>query len=355
MLKKIIILGTGGTIGGTAAVATDHTGYTAAQIGVEQLVSAVPGLLATLQGHALHCEQVAQLDSKDMDFSTMARLAARCLHWLGQADVAGIVVTHGTDTLEETAYFLHLLVPATKPVVLTCAMRPATSSESDGPRNLRDAITLVQDARAHGVLCVCAGDVHLAARVQKRHTYALNAFDSGDAAPVARILPAMASSGAVPAPSDGPQVVWNSVSSPFLEQKEAESAMEYAQAAIKSIVDLASWPRVEIILNHAGAGAALVRDLLATQGEPVRGIVAAGTGNGTLNSDLQAALVLAQARGVQVVRSTRCVQGSVMATANDSLPHASQSGYAKARIAMVLQLAGARQPASFLVPQTPAL
>jgi len=104
-IKQWVVLGTGGTIAGTAASASDHTGYTAAQLGVAQLMSALPGMDQVLAGDRLEVEQVAQLDSKDMDHATWQRLAQRCQHWLAQPDVGGIVITHGTDTLEETAWF----------------------------------------------------------------------------------------------------------------------------------------------------------------------------------------------------------------------------------------------------------
>ena len=328
-LKKIVVLGTGGTIAGTAASSADHTGYIAAQIGVAQLLQAVPGLNQALQGHKLHSEQVAQLDSKDMDFVTLARLAARCLHWMAQADVTGIVITHGTDTLEETAYFLHLLLPANKPVVLTCAMRPATSSQADGPANLWGAVTVALDPQARGVLCVCAGDVHLADLVQKVHSHKLNAFSSGDASPVARLS----------GDAQGMHVVWNADITHIYEVKQAESAIKRAQAATELIATITQWPRVEIVLNHAGATGAVVRALMKELGDSkVQGIIAAGTGNGTLQQDLQAALLEAQAQGIQVVRSTRC-QGGVVDTANDALPSAGVLSYAKARIRMVLELA----------------
>ena len=105
-MKKVVVLGTGGTIAGTAASANDHTGYTAGQLGVQHLLDAIPGLNDVLQADSLQCEQVAQLDSKDMDHATWQALAQRCAHWLAQPDVGGIVITHGTDTLEETAWFL---------------------------------------------------------------------------------------------------------------------------------------------------------------------------------------------------------------------------------------------------------
>jgi L-asparaginase/Glu-tRNA(Gln) amidotransferase subunit D len=116
--SRVVVLGTGGTIAGTSADAADSVGYTAAQLGIAQLLATVPG------GSALpwEAEQVAQLDSKDMDFATWQRLAARCAHHLARDEVAGVVVTHGTDTLDETAYFLHRVLAPAKPLVLTAAI-----------------------------------------------------------------------------------------------------------------------------------------------------------------------------------------------------------------------------------------
>jgi L-asparaginase len=178
--KKIVILGTGGTIAGTASAAHDNIGYTAAQLGIAELLGSVAGL----QKLPLVTEQVAQIDSKDMDFDTWAQLALRCAHWLGHADVAGVVITHGTDTLEETAFFLQAVLAPAKPLVLTCAMRPATAVAPDGPQNLLDAVAVASTAGARGVVAVCAGTIHAALDVAKQHTYRVDAFSSGDAGPI---------------------------------------------------------------------------------------------------------------------------------------------------------------------------
>ena len=338
MKQQIIVLGTGGTIAGTAASSSDHTGYTAAQIGIAALLQTVPGLQEALGEKELLSEQVAQLDSKDMDFATMQRLAQRCAHHLAQPHVKGIVITHGTDTLEETAYFLHRVIPhalQAKPIVLTCAMRPATSSEADGPRNLRDAVQVAGDAKAKGVLVVCAGDVHHALAVQKIHTYALNAFSSGDVAlgemgVVAQVVKVGQ------APHLREQTLWKPFPSGFLEQKVHLAGKEYAQRAIDLIVDESRsaivWPRVAIVLNHAQASGSIVRALLAasTLQDPLRGIVVAGTGNGTVSASLQSALDEAQSKGVEVVKSSRCAWGGVHG--------ASPLSAVKARIELVLQL-----------------
>ncbi len=313
MKQQIIVLGTGGTIAGTASSSSDHTGYTAAQIGIAALLQTVPGLQEALGEKELLSEQVAQLDSKDMDFATMQRLAQRCAHHLAQPHVKGVVITHGTDTLEETAYFLHRVMPhalQTKPIVLTCAMRPATSSEADGPRNMRDAVQVAGDTKADGVLVVCAGDVHHALAVQKIHTYALNAFSSGDVA-----LGEMGVVAQVPHVRE--QILWKPFASRFLEQKEHLAGKEYAQSAVDLIVNssqpIVVWPRVEIVLNHTQASASVVKALLAasTPQDPLQGIVVAGTGNATVSASLQSALDEAQSKGVEVVKSSRCAWGGV--------------------------------------------
>jgi L-asparaginase len=304
MASKVVVLGSGGTIAGTAASATDAVGYTAAQLGVAQLVAAVPALAAV----DLECEQVAQLDSKDMDVATWQRLAARCAHHLARADVAGVVVTHGTDTLEETAYFLHRVLAPEKPLVLTAAMRPATSLQADGPGNLLDAVTLARDGAARGVCVVMAGHAWAGAEVRKVHTYRLDAINAGDAGPLASI-------------EEGRVRWW----------RAAPRATPLGLSRIAR--DASAWPRVEIVLNYAGASGALVDALLA---QGVHGIVAAGTGNGTLHHDLEAALLRAQAAGVRVLRSTRCAAGPVIG--DSVLPSAGALSAVQARVELILQL-----------------
>ncbi len=176
-----MILATGGTIAGKANSASDNLRYTAAQFGVEQLVEAVPALAAA---DNLVLEQIAQIDSKDMSFGVWTHLALRVKHFLARSDVAGVVITHGTDTLEEMAYFLHATLNPDKPVIFTCAMRPATSLAADAPQNIMDAVALAAWPGARGVSAVCAGVIHSAVDIQKVHTYQLNPFSSGDASPL---------------------------------------------------------------------------------------------------------------------------------------------------------------------------
>jgi L-asparaginase len=306
MQKIIVVLGTGGTIAGTSAVAGDDIGYTAAQIGVAQLVQAIPALA----GVPLECEQVAQVDSKDMGFAVWRALALRAAQHLSRPEVAGIVVTHGTDTLEETAYFLQRVLAPAKPMVMAAAMRPATSPQADGPQNLLDAVRVAGHAGLHGVVAVLNGQVHAAHDVRKMHTYRVDAFSSGDAGVVGVVA-----NGQVRMLRIRPQGV--------------------ALGVDLLPADEGAWPRVEIVHSHAGADGVLVRAVCAAG---ARGLVVAATGNGTVHRDLEAALLEAQAQGVKVLRSSRCLGGRVLARADDVLPSADDLTPVKARIELLLEL-----------------
>ena len=309
----IVILGTGGTIAGLSASASDNIGYTAAQVGVDQLVAAIPSL--TDAGPVL-TEQVVQIDSKDMGFGVWAQLAARVGHYLARDDVGGVVITHGTDTIEETAFFLQAVCESTKPVVLTCAMRPANALVPDGPQNVMDALAVARHPGASGVTVVCAGTIHSALDVQKVHTYQLDAFSSGDGGPLGFI-------------EEGKLLLIRNW--PLAPVIRAQAAMKI----IATVASVADWPRVEIVMNYAGASGLLV-DALVVQG--VQGLVVACTGNGTLHHDLEAALLQAQAGGVRVVRATRCVNGRVLPKPGDLLPDSHGLSPVKARVGLVLEL-----------------
>jgi L-asparaginase len=316
-VKTVVILGTGGTIAGRAASAIDSIGYQAGEVGIAELVSAIPAL--TEAGPIL-TEQVAQIDSKDMSFAIWARLAGRIAALLMDDQVQGIVITHGTDTIEETAYFLACVLDAgsIKPVVLTCAMRPATALHADGPQNVLDAVTTARTPGARGVLVVCAGRVHSAHDVQKVHTYQLDAFDSGDAGPIG-------------------QIVENKLNLrrnwPIAQQIRAQAAMKNIASIAPDAVD--AWPQVEIVTSHAGASGAVVNALVAAG---VRGLIVAATGNGTVHQDLEAALTLAAARGVRVLRASRCVGGGIISRPDDVWQDAGPLSPVKARIALMLEL-----------------
>ncbi len=319
--KRIVVLGMGGTIAGRSASSEDNIGYTAAEVGVADLLTGID----PPAGVELIAEQVAQLDSKDMDFAVWQALALRCVHWLAQTDVAGIVITHGTDTLEETAYFLQSVLSPAKPIVLTCAMRPVTALAPDGPQNVRDAIVVAATRDARGVTAVCAGTIHSALDVQKVHTYRLDAFSSGDAGPIGYVEEG-AVRGVRPWP-EGPGAA--------------------AGTAIEKIAAVRQAPRVEIVLSHAGASGAVLESLMhasETSGhaDPLRGVVIATTGNGTVHHLLEAAALRAQAAGIAVVRATRCVEGRILPREGDPLRDAGALTPVKARIALTLELLGVR-------------
>jgi len=323
--KKIVVLGTGGTIAGVATSTADSSDYVAARKAVTDLLAGLP----VPPGCEVLSEQVAQIDSKDMDRAVWQQLLQRCQHWLAQADVQGIVITHGTDTLEETAYLLQALLAPAKPLALTCAMRPATALDTDGPQNLLDAMTVAASPGARGVVAVCAGRIHSARDVQKVHTWRLDAFSSGDAGDVGQVR-------------QGQVDLWRDWPAPD---------RRYDSEAVRTIAQAPAWPRVEIVLSHGAACGATVDALVAPElaarlgAAPVRGLVVAGTGGGTLHHELEAALRRAQAGGVRVWRSSRCAEGTLRPRAGEEFPVAAGLTPVKARLALMLELLSAPPPA----------
>lgn len=307
-MQSVVIIGTGGTIAGDAPDSASHVGYRAAALGVDELVAALPAL----RGRPLQTLNLARLDSSDMDHATWARLAECITQQLARADVAGVVVTHGTDTLEETAYFLHRSVAANKPVVLTAAMRPASAPSPDGPQNLLDAVTVAQTPGAAGVVAVLAGRIHAGADLRKLHGYRVDAFVSGDAGPLGLV-----EDGAVRCFRDWPAT--------------------RLHPAASALGDSAAWPVVEIVTSHAGARGAGIDALVAAGAQ---GIVIAGTGNGSLHHTLLAAAQRAQAGGVVVRRSSRCLLGGVVGQPPQlaSVPSAGVLTPVQARIELMLDL-----------------
>ncbi len=281
-LPGVVIVATGGTIAGTGATTTTTVGYTAATIGVESLIAAVPELrkVARVRG-----EQVFQIASENMTPAHWLRLAGRVNELLARADVDGVVVTHGTDTLEETAYFLDLVVKSAKPVVLVGAMRPATALSADGPMNLFDAVAVAAapDSAGRGVL-VCLNDRIDAARdVTKTDTAALDTFRS----------PALGALGIV---EGGRPAFYRAAT------RLHTTATEFDVGRVEEL------PKVGIVLAYAGSGRVGIDAMVAAG---VRGLVHAGTGNGSLSTEAKAALVEARAKGIVVVRASRIPGGAV--------------------------------------------
>lgn len=311
-----VVLGTGGTIAGRSTREDDHVGYVSGEIALADLVADVP----RLQGLPLELEQVAQVDSKDMDLGVWQALVQRLMHHLDRPEVGSVVITHGTDTLEETAFLLYRLLPTVKPVVLTCAMRPASALMPDGPQNLLDALTLARHPEAQGVIAVCAAQAFAALDVCKVHSYRLDAFDGGEVGALAVI-----ENGQVRQIHPWP------VKPAFAQEKGLGLRQRFLSAT--------ALPRVALITSHADADGLVVQALLASPGvRPVQGLVVAGTGNGTVHQALAAALADAQAQGVRVVRTTRCARGQVLAHAGHALPEISALSPVKARLALALEL-----------------
>jgi L-asparaginase len=312
-VSTVVVVGTGGTIAGVAARADDHVGYKAGQLGAQALVAAVPAL-AGRSDLAIEAETLASLDSCDMDHGTWLALRLRLSTLLARPEVAGVVVTHGTDTLEETAYFLHrTLSPATKPVVFTAAMRPATALSADGPQNLLDAVTLATTPESRGVLVAFAGRVYAGADLRKVHGYRVEAFDAGDAGPLGVM-------------ADGRLRRFR----PWPD--------EPVHAAAEALPPAGAWPSVDIVTSHAGVRGEVIDALVAAG---ARGLVIAGTGNGSVHRSLVEAARRAEAAGVVVRRASRCQLGGVVGTRPDALPSAGNLTAPQARIELMLDLIAA--------------
>ena len=281
--QKILILATGGTIAG-AQTSTTEVGYKSGSFSVNDLIKAVPkmGDLADISG-----EQIANIGSQTMNHEVWLKLAAR-INEAFKGDIDGVVITHGTDTMEETAYFLSLVVKSDKPVVLVGSMRPATAISADGPANLYNAVALAAspDAKGRGPMVVLNDEIHYAHEVQKTNTTSLDTFKS---------------------PNRGRAGVMNTGNIHFFFPNNVKHSgdSEFSVSG-KSAADL---PRVEIVFSHANYGRDVI-DYLVKSG--VKGIVLAGVGDGNSTDDAIAALSDAAKKGVAVVRSSRTGSGLVV-------------------------------------------
>ena len=280
-LPTIVVLATGGTIAGAAA--TDvQAGYTSGQVGVEQLLAAVPQAkkLANLKG-----EQVSNIGSQDMNDEVWLKLARRVNELTAMPDVAGVVITHGTDTIEETAYFLNLVVKSKKPVVLTAAMRPSTALSADGPLNFYNAVAVAasRNAAGLGVLVVVNDWIHGASSLTKTSTTAVQTFMSPLRGLIGTVAYGQAEFYCGP-------VGRNTVNSEF------------------SLDGVTALPRVDIVMAYENMDGALI-DAAAADG--AKGIVIAGVGNGNMTEAAVKTLSATAKKGVVCVRSSRVVTGRV--------------------------------------------
>jgi len=281
-LPNIVILATGGTIAGVADKTTTTVGYTPAAMAVEELIEMVPeiGKIANISG-----KQIIQIPSQDMNNEIWLALGKKVNEILSSPDVDGVVITHGTDTMEETAYFLHLIVNSKKPVVLVGAMRPSTAMSADGPNNLYDAVVLAgsSNARRKGVLVVMNDTIYSAREVTKSSTFLADAFQA----------PGLGALG-------------------YIQSNVAHFYKEpIGTHTVKSRFDISQineLPQVDIAYGYSNVTRVAI-DAFATHGS--QGIIYAGTGNGSLTGDVTEALSDARKKGIIIVRSTRVGSGLV--------------------------------------------
>lgn len=282
-MPRLALLATGGTIAGTG----DPQHYQAATLDASTLFAGIPDLARIAQWHV---EQVFQLDSRDMQPQHWVTLAERIAALQGAPDIDGIVITHGTDTLEETAFALHLMLPLGKPVVLTAAMRPADAPDADGPSNLLQAarVALTPGAAQHGVLIVANGLIIGAADLMKSHTSNVDALRCH-----ADTLPA------------------GGISSKHIDLRPAETR------PLRNALPLAAMgplPRVDILYGYAG----VARDLpTSSVSNGASGLVLALSGHGSVPAAWRAPLQVLLQQGVAVVRASRIAAGGVGHNCNE--------------------------------------
>ena len=275
-LPRIALIATGGTIAGAADDPTRQLGYRAGAIDVQTMLASVPGLdgLATVEP-----EQLFAIDSAYIEFSHWQKLAARVQAVLERDDIDGVVVLHGTDTLEETAYFLHLTIASDKPVVLTGAMRPATALGADGPMNIYHAVSAAAHPACRGLgTVVVFGDVLLAARGLQKRDSVPGAFSADQYGRLGLVKDRNV----------------------FIYQRPTRARGGFAVPAQP--------PRVNLLTAYAG----LDPDLIEAASSGADGLVFAGVGNGNLRPDWRAALAAAAARGVRIVRASRVSNGTTV-------------------------------------------
>ncbi len=277
----IVILATGGTIAGAAATGT-QAGYTSGAVTIDAMIAAVPGIkdLANIRG-----EQISNVGSQDMSFNIMLTLARRINELLAKPDVDGIVVTHGTDTMEETAFFLNLVVKSDKPVVLVGSMRPSTAVSADGPLNLYDGVAVAADpnAKGRGVLVVMNDWIHGAHSLTKTSTTAVQTFLSPQR-------------GLVGVSTYGKNDYYNN------------PEWKHTTGSEFDVTSVTKLPRVDIIFACADMSPDLIDSAVANG---AAGIVIAGVGNGNMNKASLEAAEGAAKKGVVIVRSSRVATGTV--------------------------------------------
>jgi L-asparaginase len=318
-LPKVRVLATGGTIAGAQASATDY-GYKSGAYDVNSLLKAVPNLdkLAVITG-----EQVANIGSQDMNDEVWLKLARRVNEVLKSPDADGVLITHGTDTLEETSYFLSLVTKSDKPVVMVGSMRPATAISADGPGNIYNGVAVVADrgARGKGTLVALNDEIHYARNVVKTDTTSVQTFRSLNRGPAGVVHTG--------------KIEWFEAM-----DRKLGNASEFSLDGLEKL------PRVDVIYAHANMSADLI-DAAVRSG--AQGLVVAGVGDGNMTTPALDALTRAAKSGVVVVRSTRLPAGIVLRNneINDDQMGLVASGElnpAKSRVLLQLALTRTKDP-----------
>lgn len=310
---NIHILATGGTIAGTGASATG-SGYTAGQVAIASLLEAVPQIndVANVTG-----EQIVSIGSQDMTDEVWLTLANRINELFAQGNIDGIVITHGTDTMEETAYFLNLTVHSDKPVVITGAMRPSTAISADGPLNLYNSVCAAANVQSKGKgTMLCMNGLLIGAHgAIKMNTVDVQTFQAPNSGALGYII--------------GGNVVYNDIT---LKKHTTQSVFD-----VKGLDKL---PKVGIVYGHSNIYADAMDPFL---NNGYAGVVYAGVGNGNYHKNTFPALLEARKKGILVVRSSRVPTGPIIL--NDEVDDAKYTFVAseelnpqKARVLLMLAL-----------------
>lgn len=316
--SRIAILGTGGTIAGFIDSTIATTRYTAGAIDIDVLIKAVPQIRDLAD---ISWEQIANIDSSNMCDEIWLRLAKKIAKLFAEG-IDGVVITHGTDTMEETAYFLNLTIKSDKPVVLVGAMRPSTAISADGPKNLYNAVALVanKEAKNKGVM-VAINDKILSARgVVKTHSLNVDAFSSPDFGDLGYIV-------------DGKVFFYNNVTK------------AHAKNAPFDVSKLTSLPKVDILYSYSNDGSGVAAKALFEHG--TKGIVVAGSGAGSIHKNQKDVLKELLKKGLKVVVSSRVVAGCVAVSDSDEklgFISAEDLNPQKARVLLILALTKTSDP-----------
>ncbi|MEF3326530.1 type II asparaginase [Campylobacter jejuni] len=316
--SRIAILGTGGTIAGFIDSTIATTGYAAGAIDIDVLIKAVPQIRDLAD---ISWEQIANIDSSNMCDEIWLRLAKKIAKLFAEW-IDGVVITHGTDTMEETAYFLNLTIKSDKPVVLVGAMRPSTAISADGPKNLYNAVALVvnKEAKNKGVM-VAINDKILSARgVVKTHSLNVDAFSSPDFGDLGYIV-------------DGKVFFYNNV------------AKAHTKNAPFDVSKLTSLPKVDILYSYSNDGSGVAAKALFEHG--TKGIVVAGSGAGSIHKNQKDVLKELLKKGLKVVVSSRVVAGCVAVSDSDEklgFISAEDLNPQKARVLLMLALTKTSDP-----------